>query len=958
MVKINGIDYTKYVVLPIKTQYLRDKALDQGIVTLKNIELDIPFEPLTEIEIDNEKFIIGVDNVEQCIYEKNKKFNHTITFIEETKKLEKYFVDTCTFTNSLLKHYISDSAVYAKYTELSEIELSNYFEEFNQQTDGIAVPLSLDNFEIRNFVNKFIPNNEAFLTPIIGYKLVYEPFFYKATGINGVEDDIEYIRRVSCRIYNNANNNIVSSVMSTNIQQQSVAFIPGNIYRIECVCLESIKLPTGIIREGYGFGIKYYIACVENKEKLDITITDVVNRLLQITETLRVGENPRFIFNTEQSEKYKNVLAPEFAITKSTLREALQQVGNYIHAEPRLVGNVVYFDELSKREYAKIPTNYLVYNSKQDIEQFCSELDSNVDNLVNIDDEQSGTIIEPYFNGLKTTRTEIGTVDVTDANAFIETTKPIEKIIKVEFGFLNNNTFVGDITPYIYEQSEYSILDSYDGVFPYSKAWALYYTQGRKNIYGLSFEQPDAVSQAFKKYAITNIVERATQTTIDEGLNPISKMQFRVTYIPVVSGRIKQHKQYIGDTNKKAVLNYNATANKIDTDYYGENLKGAVARFGNIDKTYTYLIKNKNDIPKAGELFNKDYVISTVLTEKLNNYYKVTIGITKHFNRWNEYVGVNTNQRFYEVSEKQSVERYVVYEDYCVLTYNPYNFDKETDKSIITNFGLRVLFNNLVMYPGAWFVNQLTAITFTGYIGDTIITSVTMPAVAFALGNSVIYQISMDNNFGAGTYIQGFTSSKGYQTQKEYGDTFGNIDTIKIEGFSNPIETPNNYNEAVYQGSKVPSIVPTSLIKFFSTGDNNIVLKKDSRENINFAYQIHFVTNIENVVVGSGLSKKMGIKYVTQQEYADCYIMNREIGGFEKEILDLPTKNMKIDIQCDEPQEKYIKINSIIANSDGKSVVVVDRKTKELLFAINKNVINGESVEMPYLNFVHKIYGS
>ena len=966
MVKINGIDYTKYVVLPIKTQYSLDKSLDQGILTLKNMTLSEPFEPLTEIEIDNERFIIGVDNVLQSTYGSNKKYNHTITFIEETKLLEKYFVDTCTFTNSLIKKYTSSSVIYSNHIELGELDLAKYFEEFNNQTSDTAKPLNLDDFEVYKFVDNFNPNDEAFLTPVIGSSYITTTLFLKATGITGIEDNETYIRRVAYRMYNDANDLIVSSNMGKNISYSSANYQVGNVYRLEFVCLQAPKKTDLIATKGFAFGIKYYIACVnDNKETLDITITDVVNRLLEITETRRVGSSPRFIFNEEQVEKYKNVLAPEFAITKSTLREGVQQIGSYIHAEPRLIGNVIYFDELNNREYANLNNKYVVYNSKQDIEQFCSELDSNVDNLVNIDDEQSGTIIEPYFDGFKTTRTEIGVVDITDSNAFIETTKPIEKIVKLEFGFLNNNTYVGDITPYVYEKAEYSTLDSYDGVFPYSKAWALYYTQGQKNIYGLNFEEQDAISQYFKKYAIINILERATQTTISETKNPISKMQFRITYIPVISARIKQHKQYIGATSKKSILNYNASANKVDTDYYGENLKGAVARFGNIEKTYTYIIKNKKDIPKAGQLFNKDYVISTIITEKLNNHYKVTIGISKDFNRWNEYVGVNTNQRFYEVSEKQSVERYVIYEDYCILSNNFPIEENEFDRSLISENGLKILKQNITPPTDIndW-VNEteITCMAFTGFKGDTVISTVIMPAVAFALGNSAFYQINMDNNFGAGTYVQGFTSLKGYQSQKKYGDTFGNIDTIKIDGYCKPMTTtPLNYNDAVNEGSKIPDVSPTNSEVTFTTGNANIILKKDSRENINFSYQIHCVTDNENLIVGSGLSKKIGTKIISfdNKEYADCYIMNREIGKFEKEILDLPSSDMRIELTTNiDIENKQIDFASIICNSSGKSIIIVDRKTKELLFAINDEIMNNQTYQLPSLMFRHKIYGS
>ena len=56
---------------------------------------------------------------------------------------------------------------------------------------------------------------------------------------------------------------------------------------------------------------------------------------------------------------------------------------------------------------------------------------------------------------------------------------------------------------------------------------------------------------------------------------------------------------------------------------------------------------------------------------------KYSLGLSKDFNRWNEYVGIDNNQRFYEISEKQAIERYVNYEDYLVISDD---FDIETNE--------------------------------------------------------------------------------------------------------------------------------------------------------------------------------------------------------------------------------------------------------------------------------------
>lgn len=62
----------------------------------------------------------------------------------------------------------------------------------------------------------------------------------------------------------------------------------------------------------------------------------------------------------------------------------------------------------------------------------------------------------------------------------------------------NGTNYNIDITPYVYEAADYGILKSNRGYYPNSKSFAVYYTQGQKNIKGLFYQAEDEVSQYFK----------------------------------------------------------------------------------------------------------------------------------------------------------------------------------------------------------------------------------------------------------------------------------------------------------------------------------------------------------------------------------------------------------------------------------------------------------------------------
>lgn len=973
MITINGTNYTKYCMYPKSTQKTLDESLNQGVLVFKNLTLSEPFEPLSEVSIDGNEWLVAVDSVDQTRFGASPLYKHDLTLIEKAKELERYFVDSCTFRNPLVKLYL-DSPINAPYRNLQVNEIKALFEEAFGYSTFLQTP-TLDN-TLMSINSSLIKTPKAIGTDYTSTQ------FNSITGLNSGSSALFGFN--TGFILKNPNGEIIDSEVKYNtVNTTTVSFANATKGNYSLYCLvdkwsNQTSPHTSLVQ-----GICFTITVINDLDELsDWTITDVVNRLLAITETQRYGDTPRFNFNSTQATKYSTVLAPEFNFTKGNLFEALKQIGGYIHAIPELNGTEISFKELGQREYATIPENHVAYSSTQSIDQFCSEIDTNVNNLVNLDDSKSGSIIEPYADGLKTTRTETGTAIITDDNCHFETTMPIESIDSLEIGYLSDNEYIGDATKYVFEKSEYDALSSYSGEYPWSKAYALYFKQGTRNIYGLQFEENDAVSPIFKQPAIINIVEAITGNSYSTLFNTesIMKLQYRIKYKPLINARLKQRKSYIGATNKKSILAYNQSANKVDTDYYGENLKGMVERLGNIEKAYTYVVSKESETPQVGQIFNKDYYISVVKEEEYGSFRKYTLGLSKDFNRLNEYVGVDNNKRYYEVDERATIDRFVVYEDYLVVSDDFDMEEAEHDKSICTIIMAVILRQNFITPSSIDFytTNNITCMNIMTYDKDMQeISNVVLPAITSHLGNSAFYQIQFEDNFGVGNKIEYMlTDHKGTQSQIEYGDDYGRAEYLGIEGLNNPFiyGTVNNYATAVNYGMLIPDINNEYTNGLFEsttyTLDGNdwiptrtpIILKKDSAERIIFAYQIHCVTDKENVIIGSGLPKKLGTKPITynEAEHVDCYIMDREIGKFESIINDLPATAVSYTIESaystTDIANKQLTFSSITANTDGKSIVMVDRTTKELIYAINQDIVSGQAYQLPKMCFRHKIF--
>lgn len=713
---IGGVDYTNSCAMPFKEQYVLDSALDNGTMQVFMIPRKEQFKPYTPIEItkddDTYTFFVFNDKVTKIIG--TELYTHDLVLIEETKMTEKMVVDTNTTTQPLYHDYYSAKAD----VNVNSIKTTSAGKTEKYYKNSLVKTLYL--------VNEITSANPLILPSIADF-IENSPNSYPISSIVNYFTSIKVFNSQNVIVAHTTYNPAVGDASLNGYNESlSINELEKDVYKV--VYYISEQQITNMLTETFYFSV---IDQPELQKSRIKSITDVVNRLLAITETQRASQTPALVFNQEQATFYGQrneqnepvYPAPEFAMTKSTLRECLDQVGGYIHSIVRLQGNTIYYDKLGENVATTLPEDYIGEYETLDSEQYASQLDSIVDNLVNIDDSIQGTITEPFAKGYETVRAS-GTIRIGDgdgATSIIETEYPIEKIEKLVCGYIkigDEDIYVGDITPYVYENAEYLTLSSISGGFPYSKAYALTYTQGQNNISGLTFKLPDAVSQLFQKQAIVNIIEQKTGRTLQDliKIQKLTELNFQIIYYPSVTARIKQSKDYLNDFDNELTSIYNQSANKVDSRAYGENLKGAIARLGNIEKFITFNIKPPKTLPEVGNyviIDNEDYYIATLNVENLSDYTKVTAGLSKDFNALSKYIGIKNNIRLYEVSEKQSVERFVTYDDYCVIG----DAITSDNLQLITNQGIK---NKLTQFNGSISVYYIGTGEYPGIFGFSL----------------------------------------------------------------------------------------------------------------------------------------------------------------------------------------------------------------------------------------------
>lgn len=896
---VNGINLTHYAVMPLKWGNFLDEQLDEMYLSLRHG----PFEhikPLTPVEIhfknrfyfgsttvDTQtrvkRFLVANDNSEESPVG-SKRYNHDLYLIEVTKFAECVVVDTITFTNDLGREYLLHPST-------------------------IVPTAFMDSTPVEN--PNFVKTISTYVTP------QKSNFSFTCVSINDIYRDASGLVN---KYFLLSSHNGQSSYLRVSYNSQQIANIENltDSYTIENMQGGTYTIEYGFWREMRHSGnsvyefdtVTYGFSVVQNYYPLkQWTITDVINRLLDLAEPLRQGERPRFVLQGidpqtgaiqagSQAARFDKILAPQFSFTKQTLRECLKEIGGVVHGEPRLDiaqdadGNYYYevsFDLYGQTDRAGIYAKpYIQKTVSQVVDSYASCLDSNAENLVNQLDKLAGVIVEPYSGGYKTVRTETMYARITDANMLIQTQYPIYTIEKLECGFIPGHSGLGqniDITPYVFESSIYNTrLSSYEELYPYSKAFGITYTQGQKNLTALNFKVDDAFAPAFKNYAIINILSEKLGISVTSLLEDFDYplLAFRVTYTPFYNSRVGQTKVNYQDYPRAAALIYNQQANVIESRYYGENLKGVIARLGNVDKSITYNLARLSDIPKAGQMYNDDYYISTVAVEYLPTYIKCTIGLSKDFNRLSQYIGISSVKRYSEVSQGQAVERNTLWKEYIVVG----DEEEQDTNSYLGELFLLVILNTFVQNEGA---EPITCVDAWGVsYQDKELPAVRLPVISSAFGNSIAFSWTYEDNYSAGAISQ-YAESSGennkvtgyFQNNYQYTDYYGKLyyyNFVMGTGF----ETTNE-DQQKDVGTSLPGVAnhETSTIILSTVGKIPLTVRKDNREKLQCNFQIDFVSNRKGLFIGSAMaSYNTLVRGSEPSRSAKLYIFDKPLDKF------------------------------------------------------------------------------
>lgn len=652
---------------------------------------------------------------------------------------------------------------------------------------------------------------------------------------------------------------------------------------------------------------------------------------------------------------------------QKNLWEILLEAGKYCHAIPQITFGsndrfAISFYKLGTTNQKTTQATKISVMNFRKIDDYISACSSYVDNLVQL----GGQIRE-----IVPAKTSSEDFTVSNDTAEIIVSKPIIEILQVnailteslDYSYIDkdNASHSGsfpagtkvDITPFIYEKSVYNLLSVKYDEEP-NKGIALYYELGENSIRGGNYQLPQVTTNPYTDYAFKKVLWSAlagypanlSRLSGSIGNSPwtdikVNTFLFEVTYRTKDSARIESTRpdlrHYLLSSSKDEVPQHRQFNNQqdilVDSAAFGANMFGKLIRTGNSNYKMREWCNNTDEIKHKGELFiieNQWYYVAKVTNIFFPDHIESIVEYSKDYNQLSEIIGIPSEPRFYEISERSRIDREVQLNDYLLITTDrsKLNEDVEDWRRYAYIFGSIISGEDPYPYiKWAWTTfkgdpNINDENTFGGYDneGHLFEKTVITPVNSYLCGNTLTFEWDMEDNFSAGNGVSEVedkdidTADSAYSVMRavQYCDQYGKaaLFDAKLSKYP-PVFYPNGYDESqpnegfVYDADQAQEVrvLPNSQITF--TGDeeptpilplNNSVqinapdniLLKDSREALHFNYNLMTITDSDRFILSPFLLEEKGENAGTMHfiflsdevsKFSDGYIPREKILG-------------------------------------------------------------------------------
>ena len=633
---------------------------------------------------------------------------------------------------------------------------------------------------------------------------------------------------------------------------------------------------------------------VIQNDRNSITLYDTFVRLCNTTPLRLVSQKNLYNPTTDAQivNLMKSIRSPEYAWSCRTLfweclKEIGMDMGGYFPAvEFGSRGQyIISFFPTERKGQEITDFDCISLANGCDESQVCSEIDTDISNVIATNQGTASTVF-PSQVGWITPRTD--DVQLTPDNCALQTPSVLQKIIKV---YINQKTItLGDdgtlfditgdealdVTDYFPEYNKYGSLETiresqYDILnTELCKNNACYWTEDTQNLTIVSTKYPSGWGTTFSRLAIYNLIASAIYKAYAPcGQNGSSyyitvngqkvifsytfqndeprNLQFRVEYIaqsPSTKIRaVKQHK-----CGYEYVTPYNQRAEVVDAEMLGAELDKTVNQLGVDYLKAVSVYRSLADVLPLDTVYkegNDSYMLVCNEYEATNKTnIRVTHTFSKNWSMLSSWLKQNKQYRNTRIPT-DILARNLHYQDYFVIS--------ETD-GLVTNLGEKGLLSNDAVQTIADVFNGgrpgenteinnfalYRKLSASGQYRDGAVVS----CDSFGIKKSIVLSAKMENNLTAGRKVD--PDNEYYCQEVLYTDENGEF----------PVDGAARMVFGILDSDLSPNALPQSneIAESNLIGnpviDKEFYVDKSSAEQIAMTYQVHFVTEMPDIVIG------------------------------------------------------------------------------------------------------------
>lgn len=985
--KINNVDYSSYVQLPIRIVETLDETLDIASLTLGFMAIRKPFKPYTRCEMEITQsgnvplkytMLIESDFVEEKQHGKDSLYHHHIKLIELTQILANYYLPDFTITQPITAFAFPKATpsitedsynpiVYQYFGNGFQIRDEIFFgDTFYSLKTKYTTPINLANSIMRSYnirltaTSSYGGSQEIYYSGNVSYTYCYKLHADSTwTAIPDITNwlpavenyDIKAVMNTITYHYSKWDENLRKSVDAVGTFNSNQTITYSNIEVIST---------TG---DEYIYSIKEGIEKVFSVAKLE-----------------EIGQPYSFItLNANTSNKYSldSLKCPEMTITNGrNMLEILYALGREFNALPRLnADNEIVFDVLEN------PEDNSTFNDGTELEteeanmtNYANVLVSNVTNMTSCE----RTKVYPAINRFISCRTDPSEILLNESNMCILLDDNINSLVKVLVKNWNTNdlTQVADITGYIFEKTVYDSLNNSAS----GKGLALYYSKGSNKIESLG--QLPKIQSLLGLQAGDVIIKEilADLTGIPKiGMTSPLTYLYQVEYVPYVNAKINTHNSNNTDFTEDYQANYNQETANINAEAFGKGTQKIIGRIGNNSINKVVGVDNISEIPYLGENkiitaeqfgeVDRYYYADIVDTTFNNNSIMVGLSYSKDFNKINNRVGIDKEYREYSLYANSYVDRTINIDDFCSVSM----FTSEEVQ-------LDYTFTALQMIAGIYWqsLQGTTGLAYDGFrlscyqsdgttklqykkVDGTLIdlSEFIIPVSCNVLGNSISFVGSCYDNFSVGQFLGEEVAGTLANKDAMYVDEKGECPVVELSLGYMGYDFPDTI-----EGSRifpiVQPVVGTPLYDGFTK--RKFKINKDNRERIKINYALSFVSNQKQTSIHRGASKYVfKDKVISDLSYGSLILVGYNGDIKNKDIIsytsgDILNNFADFTFEAGTGASFYLKTKEVTPLKNYDGVALVWSGTGELLYSF-KYPVSTEFSLIPlyiYFNFINK----